>query len=114
MSIAGDALAALAAYDFPGNIRELRSIVQAALNLAGEGPIAVKSLPPYVLKIAEQEKKRKSLSEETAAAKPLAHMEREYILKAYEQSGKNKLQTAKLLGIGLNTLRRKLSSYNVD
>jgi two-component system response regulator AtoC len=113
MGIAGDTLAALAAYDFPGNIRELRSLVQASLNLAGEGPITVKSLPQHVLKVAEQENKRKSTPVE-AAAKSLAHVEREYILKSYEQTGKNKLQTAKLLGIGLNTLRRKLSSYGVD
>lgn len=114
MGIAGDAMAALTVYDYPGNVRELRSIVQASLNLAGEGPLSMKSLPPYVVKAAEQEKKRKSASEEPAAEKPLAHMEREYILKAYEQTGKNKLRTAKLLGIGLNTLRRKLSSYNIE
>ena len=114
MGIAGDAMAALAAYDFPGNIRELRSIVQAALNLAGEGPLSMKSLPPYVLKAVEQEKRRKSATEEPAVERSLAHMEREYILKVYEQTGKNKLRTAKLLGIGLNTLRRKLSSYGVE
>jgi transcriptional regulator with PAS, ATPase and Fis domain len=114
MGIAGDAMAALSAYDFPGNIRELRSIVQSALNLADDGPLSMKSLPPYVLKAAEQEKRRKSATEESAAEKPLAHMEREYILKVYEQTGKNKLRTAKLLGIGLNTLRRKLSSYGVE
>jgi DNA-binding NtrC family response regulator len=114
MGIAGNFLAAMAAYDFPGNIRELRSIVQAALNLAGEGPLMVKSLPPDVLKVAKQEKMRKIATEEQASAKPLAHMERDYILKVYEQTEKNKLRTAKLLGIGLNTLRRKLSSYNVE
>jgi len=40
-------------------------------------------------------------------------MEREYILKVYAQTGNNKLRTAKLLDIGLNTLRRKLASYGV-
>ncbi|HAJ27867.1 MAG TPA: sigma-54-dependent Fis family transcriptional regulator [Syntrophus sp. (in: bacteria)] len=114
MGITGEAMAALSVYEFPGNIRELRSIVQAAINLADDGPLSMKSLPPYVLKAVEQEKRRKSATEEPAAERSLAHMEREYILRAYEQTGKNKLRTAKLLGIGLNTLRRKLSAYNVE
>jgi DNA-binding NtrC family response regulator len=40
-------------------------------------------------------------------------VEKEYILKVYEQTGRNKAQTSKLLGIGLNTLRRRLDDYNV-
>jgi transcriptional regulator with PAS, ATPase and Fis domain len=42
---------------------------------------------------------------------PLAEMEKKHILKAYENTGRNKTRTAKLLGIGLNTLRRKLEEY---
>jgi two-component system response regulator AtoC len=45
---------------------------------------------------------------------PLAEAERVHILQAYEGTTRNKLRTAKLLGIGLNTLRRKLASYGVD
>lgn len=43
----------------------------------------------------------------------LAEVERAHIVKAYEETAHNKLRTAKLLGIGLNTLRRKLASYGV-
>jgi two-component system response regulator AtoC len=45
---------------------------------------------------------------------PLAEAERSHIIKAYEETAHNKLRTAKILGIGLNTLRRKLASYGVD
>ena len=45
---------------------------------------------------------------------PLEVMEKQYILRAYDATGRNKAQTAKLLDIGLNTLRRKLESYGVD
>jgi DNA-binding NtrC family response regulator len=45
---------------------------------------------------------------------PLAEVERGHILRAYEETAHNKLRTAKLLRIGLNTLRRKLASYGVD
>jgi len=112
LGIAGDALEALAAYDYPGNVRELRSIIQTALNLAGTGPLSLATLPPYLREAAIQEKKGKP-APEPAALMLLASMEREYILKVYAQTGNNKLRTAKLLDIGLNTLRRKLASYGV-
>jgi len=35
-------------YDYPGNIRELRSIIQAASNLAQKRPIGAKHLPDYL------------------------------------------------------------------
>jgi DNA-binding NtrC family response regulator len=99
-------------YDYPGNIRELRSIIQAATNLAQKRPIGAKHLPDYL-------KGRKKAALRVPAAAdgpilPLAETERIHILKAYEGTGQNKLQTAKLLGIGLNTLRRKLASYDIN
>jgi len=43
----------------------------------------------------------------------LEQMEKDYILRIYNQLDSNKSQTARALGIGLNTLRRKLESYGV-
>jgi DNA-binding protein Fis len=44
----------------------------------------------------------------------LAEVEKLHILKIYHQTGDNKSQTARLLGIGMNTLRRKLESFGVE
>jgi len=99
-------------YDYPGNIRELRSIIQAASNLAQKRPIGAKHLPDYL-----KGRKKAALRAPVTAdgpILPLAETERIHILKAYEGTGQNKLQTAKLLGIGLNTLRRKLASYDIN
>ena len=99
-------------YDYPGNIRELRSIIQAASNLAQKRPIGAKHLPDYL----KGRKKTALRAPATADGPivPLAETERIHILNAYEGTGHNKLQTAKLLGIGLNTLRRKLASYGIN
>jgi transcriptional regulator with PAS, ATPase and Fis domain len=43
----------------------------------------------------------------------LAAVEKEHILTVYRQSNQNKAKTAKLLKIGLNTLRRKLEKYDI-
>ena len=42
---------------------------------------------------------------------PMAEVEKKHILTVYDQLNGNKSQTAKALGIGLNTLRRKLAAY---
>ncbi len=47
-SVEPDAMSLLMNYDYPGNIRELRSIIQATVNLVQTRPISSKSLPSYV------------------------------------------------------------------
>ena len=106
-----DALEILMGYDYPGNVRELRSIIQSSGNLAQQRPIAARHLPEYIRKLRP---KPAAPAAGGGPIVPLAEVERVHILKAYEETTRNKLRTAKLLGIGLNTLRRKLASYGVD
>jgi two-component system response regulator AtoC len=51
---------------------------------------------------------------DNAPIKPLAEVEKDHISMVYEQTGANKSRTARLLGIGLNTLRRKLVGYGIS
>lgn len=106
-----EAVSSLMNYDFPGNIRELRSILQGAFNLAQGGPITLRSLPDY---LPVRSSFKKSPAETDGPILPLESVEKNHILKAYDATGRNKSQTAKLLGIGLNTLRRKFKSYGID
>ncbi|MDD2463173.1 MAG: sigma-54 dependent transcriptional regulator [Desulfobulbus sp.] len=101
----------LKAYDYPGNIRELKSIVQYAANLAKQSPITIHHLPAYVQKAISREQRFAQTIPREEEILPLAAVEKEYILRVFRLTGKNKLQTARLLHIGINTLRRKLFSY---
>ena len=107
-----EALSMLIAYDYPGNVRELKAVIQSSVNLAQTGPIAPKHLPEDMRKQRLTSKAANLSSEDTVAT--LIQMERKHILSVYEQTGHNKSRTARLLGIGLNTLRRKLESYGVN
>ena len=98
-------------YDYPGNIRELMSIIQSAANLAQGQPIHIACLPEALRNLASQSTCVEILDQ--AAPQTLAEVEREHIVATYRQTGNNKSQTARMLGIGLNTLRRKLKSYNI-
>ncbi len=105
-----EALDILVGYDYPGNVRELESVVQSALNLAQGGTITVRCLQSDLRK-----RKPAPFRGECRADAPelaaLEEVERHHILRIYEQTGRNKSQSAKILGIGLNTLRRKLKAY---
>ena len=110
------ALRILTDYDYPGNVRELQTILQSAVNLAQGGPLTTPCLPQAVISRAESLRKAACPEPESAFDGPvlsLAEVEKNHILDVYRHTGQNKSQTARLLGIGLNTLRRKLRAYGM-
>ena len=109
--ITEEAMCVLMEYSYPGNVRELQSIIQSAVNLSQGKPISTNFLPEHLQ--AKKPVLNCKDSSESEAILPLTQVEKTLILRAYEQTGCNKSQTANLLGIGLNTLRRKLKSYGV-
>jgi DNA-binding NtrC family response regulator len=104
-----DAMTLLLTYDYPGNIRELKSIIESAVNLAQGRKISKIFLPDTIQK--QKPKTKTKHGPGTAPVVSLAQMEKSYILNVYNQTGKNKSQTARLLDIALNTLRKKLKIY---
>jgi DNA-binding NtrC family response regulator len=111
-AIEEDAMSLLMNYDYPGNIRELKSIVQAAVNVAQGRPISIRYLPANLKK---QMLKSKDANRSIADGIPsLDQVGKKHILSVYEQMGRNKSRTAQVMGIGLNTLRRKLAAYGVN
>lgn len=111
-SIEEEAMSILMEYDYPGNIRELRAILLSAVNLAQGKSISKKTLPDHLKKHLPKKKVKVFTGSESIVS--LARMEKAHIVRAHEHTGRNKSQTAKLLGIGLNTLRRKLELYGED
>jgi len=108
--ITAEAMNILEHHDYPGNIRELKSIIQAAMNLAQGKPIRPRHLPEQIIK--QNSGKRMDCQMDDRPVSTLAQVEKEHILCTYRQTGNNKSKTARILGIGLNTLRRKLAAYN--
>jgi len=107
--ITPEAIEILMNYDFPGNVRELKAIVQSSANLAQGKPISPRFLPESIRR--RKQLKTVILPVGTAPLASLNAVEKDHILNVYRQLGKNKSQTARVLEIGLNTLRRKLSLF---
>lgn len=101
------ARSALHAHDWPGNVRELENCIESAVVLARGDTIE-----PDVLSIdAAQTAPPGPLANDdafTSGIRPLRILEREYIAHVLEKCDGNRSQAARVLGIGRNTLLRKL------
>ncbi|MGH7163500.1 MAG: sigma-54-dependent transcriptional regulator [Planctomycetota bacterium] len=100
------AMEKLRAYAWPGNVRELENAVEQSVVLAKEARIGVGDLPPEVSgERGPQDVLR------VPVGTSLAQTERDLILETLRKAGGNKTMAAKLLGIGVRTLYRKLDEY---
>ena len=98
-------------YPFPGNVRELKNLIERAVLLA-QGPlITLEDLLWEKTSLSPSAPEKKSFSLEI---KPLREMERELIFKALEACGGNRTRAAELLGISVRTLRNKLQNYKAQ
>jgi PAS domain S-box-containing protein len=105
-----DALSALQAHSWPGNIRELRNLV-AKLAMATEDPKITGA------EVAEELCDETRMERRTSGAVPLGNldnMEEQMIIRALEQTGGHRAQAAERLGISRRTLTRKLREYEID
>jgi two-component system response regulator PilR (NtrC family) len=113
-SLAKDALAALQAYAFPGNVRELENILERAITLTTGGEIRAEDIrlrpsPAGSAPVAASNAPAKS-----ALGDHLEEIERDAILKALEQARFNKTAAAKILGISFRALRYRIKKLGIE
>jgi transcriptional regulator with PAS, ATPase and Fis domain len=106
--IAPDALAALTAYTFPGNVRELENLIERAYAMGAREQIQITDLPTLSKAAAATPQ---VTSPDTVPA--LGDVERELILKALAVFKDDKEAAAKALGISRRTIYRRLKEYGV-
>jgi two-component system response regulator PilR (NtrC family) len=118
--IDGEAMRALLAYDYPGNVRELENIIERATIIETKDVISMASLPPNVTKID-------SLHEGSVPVYPeifdvegasldalVDRLEKELLLKALERAGGNRTEAAKLLNISFRSMRYRLDKHGIE
>lgn len=123
--ISDEAKRALLRYDFPGNVRELAHLMERALILAEGNEIQLQDFwtdqvphqAHYQKGIALAEQETSSQTEESRTEEQvltLAEVEREYILKILRKEKGNRTRAARLLGISVRNLYRKIEEYGED
>lgn len=108
-TIAGEVLRTLKLYDFPGNIRELKSIIHGAVLMADGNTITPAHLPETLTRGTVA-----IAPEDDAAFPTIQQMEQKHILRAINVTGGNKSKAAELLGISRAALWRKLRIMNEE
>jgi two-component system response regulator HydG len=102
--IADEALRALVAYRWPGNIRELDNVLERSVIVMTGNSLALQDLPPDLREVG---------SVERPGAGVMEAMERTLIEKVLAECGWNKSMAARRLGIGRRTLYSKAARYGI-
>jgi len=106
INLSPDFVSALQQYNWPGNIRELKNVIERAVILSNGNELTTAELPLEL----------QAFSSELSAglsAFSLASAEKLHIQKVLNYTNGNKTETARLLNIGLTTLYRKIEEYKI-
>ena len=124
--VTSDVLDKLRAYQWPGNVRQLRNCLERAVLLSNEGVITANELPPEVAR-TNGSMPFVSMQGSTTAGLPassdmaggsntgsLRDVEKQQIIAALEKTGWHRGRAAEMLGISPSTLYRRLRDYNLE
>lgn len=113
--ISADAMARLAQYDFPGNVRELQNIIERSVALGSSNTIQAEDLffPERDTRRATADRAIKDIPRDFDLEAYISNTEREILLKALEVSRGAKQKAAGLLGITFRSFRHRLSKYGL-
>ena len=119
------AMAALMAYDWPGNIRELENVFERMMLFSSGEQLTMADVPPELLS-AERRAVATAIDSATASASaqgvgPLKELvkettvrvEREVIVKALKETGGNLTRAAQMLQISRKSLQNKMKEYEL-
>jgi transcriptional regulator of acetoin/glycerol metabolism len=100
--------AALLAFGWPGNVRQLRTVLRTLVALCDEGRVGLEDLPQPI-----RQARPVAVAEAKPVESPLEDAERLVLLTALEQQRWHMTQTAEQLGVSRNTLYRKLRRHGI-
>lgn len=104
----GNAMRWLMQYSWPGNARELRNVIERAVVLSRGEYITENDLPEKIRRTSAEH------GEVSTLKASIESYEKNLIQGIYMSMGKNKEETARMLGIDLATLYRKLKKYGIE
>ncbi|MBT8486061.1 MAG: sigma-54-dependent Fis family transcriptional regulator [Phycisphaerae bacterium] len=110
-AVSDDAMACLRAYAWPGNIRELRNVVERAVLLA-DGVIHPRDLPPEVAGVTPPPR-AVATSGDSISASLLAEQEEQMVRRALVEHDWNQSAAARALGVSRDVLRARVRRYGL-
>jgi two-component system response regulator PilR (NtrC family) len=116
LGITSEALSALMAYDFPGNVRELENLIERAVTLESGSVIGRDSLPELARpgRTSERDGEDVTIGDGFDLDRVVADYERAIVQKALQQAQGVRKEAARLLGITFRSLRYRLAKLGID
>ncbi|HET9489543.1 MAG TPA: sigma-54 dependent transcriptional regulator [Methylomirabilota bacterium] len=108
LKFAAEAMDRLMSYSWPGNIRELRNLVERLMILHEGDEVRVNDLP------AELGAPARAAPEPEAALVSLQEIERRHVERVLQATGWNKAQAARVLDVDIKTLNKKIRDYGLS
>jgi two-component system response regulator HydG len=107
----------LLAYDWPGNVRQLRNVIESMVVVDFDGVLDLDDLPSELAPPADGENHSGGAGGQDGlhdlVGKSLSELESLFIGKTLKVTGGNREEAAEMLGIGERTLYRKIKEYNL-
>ncbi len=101
-------------FDWPGNVRQLRNIVESMIVVDADGKLDVDDLPPELSDAPAQPRNPDVDGSSALVGRTLDEIEKWAIEQTLKLTGGNRDETAKMLNIGARTLYRKLKEYDLS
>jgi len=110
-----EALAALAAHNFPGNVRELENALRRAVALSSGGLITIDCLPPEIAASRRKAGAGASPEHRLIADRPtMEELQRRYLQLILEETGWNRRRAAAVLELDRRTIQRLIARYQLQ
>ncbi len=109
-----DAMEALLAYPWPGNIRELENVLERAVVLTEGAKVKLQDLPEHVQHPGPMDAGSGLPGDDLSVKRHTAELERHLIQKALARTGGNRTQAAELLELSPRALRYKIRDYGLE
>ena len=104
-----ECLEVLRKYHWPGNIRELKNLVERTVILCEGDTVELKHFPRHILAAPQKES-----GESIVLGRELQEIEKDVIFKTLKMTHNNKTKAAQILGISLKTMHNKLNKYYIE
>ena len=111
MHLSGRSIEAMERYGWPGNVRQLKNALESIVVFHPGGEIEETSLPVEIREATLVSGAQAPVQNLSGAPRTMDEIERQAILETLRRTGGHRADAARLLGIGLRTLQRKLKDY---
>jgi DNA-binding NtrC family response regulator len=116
-SLSSEARVALEAYDWPGNVRQLRNVIERAVILSAGSTVDTRLLPAEIARLVRGRRARLRNNVASAPGNKLASArsaaERSQLVEALRRNGNNRSRTASDLGISRVALYKRLRKFQM-